>query len=62
MGLDALDEVGDADVVRGQSEGCADLDEFGFALAEERAGENAVGVLHIFASSDSRKNGIAAGY
>lgn len=45
MGLDALDEVGDADVVRGQSEGCADLDEFGFALAEERAGENAVGVL-----------------
>lgn len=43
--MDALDEVGDADVVRGQSEGCADLDEFGFALAEERAGENAVGVL-----------------
>lgn len=45
VGLDALDEVGDADVVRRQAERCADLHEFGFAFAEERAGEDGHGYV-----------------
>lgn len=60
MGLDALDEVGDADVVRRQAERCADLHEFGFAFAEERAGEDAGGTDVLFTYGDGRR-GVEAG-